>query len=53
MSLAFLIACIGGMAALIVLPHSKNRMHRLLSRGGAAAIFGIGLFGSVFSLLAG
>ena len=53
MTYLFSLACAGGMTALVLVPHSKDRTKRLLQRGGAAALFGVGLFGSVISLVLG
>lgn len=47
---AMFIAAIG-MAGLILLPHSKDATERMMKRGGAASVFGIGLFGVMFSLM--
>ena len=48
----FFLAFAAGLVLLVVLPHHKNRLHRTMSRGGAAVLFGVGLFGSVVSLFA-
>lgn len=50
MVIAFFMVCSIGLALLVVLPHSKNRMHRILTRGGAAAMFAVGLLGFVTKL---
>ena len=47
----FLIALCAGFALLLAVPHSKDRRQRLWQRGGSAALFSVGLFGSIFSLL--
>ena len=47
----FLIALCAGFALLLVLPHAKDRNKRMLQRGSATALFAVGLFGSVFSLV--
>ena len=44
---------LGGVTALALVPHHKDRTRRLLQRGGAAAVFGLGLFGTLFSLVLG
>ena len=41
----FFLAFAAGLVLLVVLPHHKNRLHRTMSRGGAAVLFGVGLFG--------
>jgi hypothetical protein len=45
-------ALIGG-AALAIFPHHRNPTKRLLQRGGAAAVFGLGLFGTMISFVLG
>lgn len=42
---------LGGAIALALVPHHKDRTKRLLQRGGAAAVFGMGLFGTLFALI--
>lgn len=41
----------GGAIALALVPHHKNPTKRLLQRGSAAAVFGLGLFGTMFALV--
>ena len=40
-----------GLLLLLIVPESKVRWQRLSARGGAAMLFGLGLFGSVFSVM--
>lgn len=49
----FLLMCALGLMLLLMLPHDKDRFKRLTTRGGAAALFGLGLFGSVLAIIAG
>ncbi|MFC3100860.1 hypothetical protein [Altererythrobacter lauratis] len=51
MDTLFLLTAAIGLAALLIVPHSKDRTKRMLQRGGAAAAFSIGIFGSVFSMM--
>ncbi len=51
MPMLFFLALAAGLGLLLFLPHYKNRVQRLASRGGATVLFGVGLFGSVFSLI--
>ncbi|MEO5708051.1 MAG: hypothetical protein ABIT10_05050 [Alteraurantiacibacter sp.] len=44
-------AAVGGIAALALVPHHRDRTHRLMERGGAAALFGVGLFGALTMLV--
>ena len=46
-------AVLGGAIALAMVPHDKDRTRRLLQRGGAAALFGVGLFGTLFVVVSG
>jgi hypothetical protein len=46
-----ILAMIGGLAILIYVPLSKNRLKRLTSQGAGAGAFGIGLIGLIFSLM--
>ncbi|WP_158611075.1 hypothetical protein [Aurantiacibacter spongiae] len=50
---AFILLFALGLMLLVMLPHSKNRAQRIATRGGAAMLFGLGLFGSVFAMMAG
>ena len=49
----FFALCALGLALLIMLPHDKNPTKRLLQRGGAAALFGLGLYGGLVTIIAG
>ncbi len=46
-------AAIAGIVALAMVPHHKDRARRLMQRGGAAALFGIGLCGTLATLVIG
>lgn len=46
-----ILAMIGGLAILIYVPLSKNRLKRLTSQGAGAAAFGVGLIGLILSLM--
>jgi hypothetical protein len=46
-------AAVGGIAALAMIPHHRDRMHRLMERGGAATLFGVGLCGTLAMLVSG
>lgn len=41
-----------GLLLLFIVPESKIRWQRLTTKGGAAMLLGLGLFGSVYSLMA-
>lgn len=49
----FAIAAVAGIVALAMVPHHKDRTQRLMQRGGAAALFGVGLCGALATLVAG
>lgn len=53
MQVMFFALCALGLALLIILPHDKNRIKRLTQRGGAAVLFGLGLYGGLVTLIAG
>lgn len=41
-----------GLMLLLLVPDSKIRWQRLTAKGGAAMLFGLGLFGTVYTLMA-
>lgn len=41
-----------GLLLLFIVPDSQVRWQRLATKGGAAMLFGLGLFGSVYSVMA-
>ncbi len=41
-----------GLLLLSIVPDSKVRWQRLTAKGGAAMLFGLGLFGSVYTVMA-
>lgn len=41
-----------GLMLLLLVPDSKIRWQRLATRGGAAMLVGLGLFGSVYTVMA-
>ncbi len=41
-----------GLMLLFIVPDSKVRWQRLTTRGGAAMLVGLGLFGSVYAAIA-
>jgi hypothetical protein len=48
----FIVIAAMGVMLLFLVPDTPIRWQRLASRGGAAMLIGLGLFGSVHSLLA-
>ncbi|MXO72639.1 hypothetical protein [Alteraurantiacibacter buctensis] len=46
-------AALAGGVGLAMIPHHRNPTKRLLQRGGAAAVFGLGLFGTMLALVMG
>lgn len=48
----YLVVGATGLLLLFVVPESKIRWQRLTTRGGAAMLMGLGLFGSVYSIMA-
>lgn len=44
---------VAGGVALATVPHHKDPTKRLLQRGGAAAVFGLGLFGTMIAFVLG
>ncbi|VVT19720.1 hypothetical protein [Erythrobacter sp. EC-HK427] len=52
MELTFLVIAAMGVMLLALLPRSEIRWQRIGSRGGAAMLIGLGLFGAVHSALA-
>ena len=51
MLMTFLVIAAMGVMLLMLLPRSDVRWQRLSSRGGAAMLIGLGLYGSVHSVL--
>lgn len=41
-----------GLMLLVLIPESRVRWQRLVTKGGAALLFGLGLFGATYSLIA-
>jgi hypothetical protein len=50
MAMLFIVLLFTGLFLLIRLDYAKNRLRRLAERGGAAALFGVGLVGSLLNL---
>ncbi|WP_338240628.1 hypothetical protein [Aurantiacibacter hainanensis] len=50
--MTYLVVGATGLMLLLLVPESKIRWQRVSSKGGAAMLFGLGLFGSVYSLMA-
>lgn len=50
--MTYLVLGATGLMLLLLVPESKIRWQRVSSKGGAAMLFGLGLFGSVYSLMA-
>lgn len=52
MLMTFLVTAAIGIMLLVMVPRSDVRWQRLTSRGGAAMLVGLGLYGSVHAVLA-
>lgn len=48
----YVVVAATGLLLLMIVPDSKIRWQRITSKGGAAMLFGLGLFGSVYSFMA-
>lgn len=49
----FLVVGMMGLMLLMLIPDSAVRWQRIASKGGAAMLFGLGLFGAAYTVMVG